>query len=174
MEPFSYASFLPPTPPPRPPVRSADGRVELTDDVLTVEGNAFSLLELESVSVQSVRWLLWLMLGALVLGGFTLAFLQNWIRTPTAMVGMAAGALLLAWGNRGATRFGLHRLGRETAFYAFSGELSQWQKLAADANQRIQQRHQRAAAEAMALLTWQQAQEQAAAESATDAPSTGT
>src|SRR5689334_8945994 len=132
MEPV--APFLPPLPPPLPPVRSDDGRLALTDDELTVDGNAFSLLELEGVQVQAVRWLLWLMLGALTLGGFTLAFLQNWIRTPTAMLGMAAGALLLVWGNRGANRLRLLRLGREAAHYALPGELAPWQKLAAEIN----------------------------------------
>ncbi|KAA9339749.1 hypothetical protein F0P96_03795 [Hymenobacter busanensis] len=158
MEPLAPATFIPAPVPPRAPMRSADGRVELTDDALTVEGNAFSLLELESVQVQAVRWLLWIMMGALTLGGFTLAFLQNWIRTPTAMIGMAAGALLLAWGNRGANRLRLNRLGREAAHYALPGDLAQWQKLASEANQRIYLRHQRAAADAMALLAQQEAE----------------
>ncbi|WP_400191037.1 hypothetical protein [Hymenobacter sp. B81] len=158
--------------PARAPLRSPDGRVELTDEQLTIEGNAFSLLELERVSVQAVRWLLWIMLGALTLGGFALAFLQNWIRTPTAMLGMTIGALLLAWGNRGATRLRLSRLGREAAYYSLSGELSQWQKLAAEANVRIHQRHQRAAAEALVLAEAARARAEAAgnAESA-DYPS---
>ncbi|OON70029.1 hypothetical protein [Hymenobacter sp. CRA2] len=157
MEPITYGFAPPPLPLPRPPQQSADGRWRLTDDELTLEGRTYSLLELERVGVQPVRWLLWIMTGALVLGGFTLAFLQDWIRTPTAMLGMGIGALLLAWGRRGAIRVRLHRLGLQDAYHALSGELADWQKLAAETNLRIHLRHQRAAAEAMALLAAQEA-----------------
>ncbi|UYZ60337.1 hypothetical protein [Hymenobacter latericus] len=158
MEPITHPGFAPPQlPPPRPPMQSPDGRWLLTDDELTLEGRSYSLLELERVSVQPVRWLLWIMLGALVLGGFTLAFLQNWIRTPTAMVGMSLGVLLLAWGRRGAMRVRLHRLGREESHHALGGELQTWQPLATETNVRIYLRHQRAAAEATALLAAEQA-----------------
>ncbi|KUG07700.1 hypothetical protein ASU33_15380 [Solirubrum puertoriconensis] len=149
-------------------MQSPDGRWLLTNDELTLEGHSYSLLELEQVSVQPVRWLLWIMVGGLVLGGFTLAFLQNWIRTPTAMLGMGIGALLLAWGRRGAIRIRLHRLGREEAHHALGGELQTWQPLASETNVRIYLRHQRAAAEAMALLAAEQAA--AAAEAAEFGP----
>ncbi|GAB2942481.1 hypothetical protein GCM10027048_03850 [Hymenobacter coalescens] len=156
MEPISYRFAPPPVPPPRPPLHSEDGRWQLTDDELTLEGRSYSLLELERVSVQHVRWLLWIMLGAFVLGGFTLAFLQDWIRTLTAMLGMASGALILAWGQRGANRVRLHLLGRQDAHHALPGELAAWQTLASETNLRIHLRHQRAAAEALALLAAQQ------------------
>ncbi|TGE13894.1 hypothetical protein [Hymenobacter elongatus] len=139
-------------PPPPPTVRSENGRLELTADRLTVNGQQFALLELEDVEVQPVRWLLWFMLGGLVLAGFTLAFLQNWVRTMPAMFGMATGALLLAYGNRGANRLRVFRLGREAAYFSFPGAPEQWLKLAAEANRRIRQRHDAAAAEAEALL----------------------
>jgi hypothetical protein len=141
-----------PTPPPQPTLRSENGRLELTADSLTVNGQRFSLLELEGVEVQPVRWLLWFMLGSLVLAGFTLAFLQNWLRTMPAMAGMAAGALILAYGNRGANRLRLHRLGREALYFSFSGASEPWLKLAAETNRRIQRRHDEAAAAAIALL----------------------
>lgn len=155
--------YVPPVlPPPRPPVQSEDGRWQLNDDELILDGRHYSLLELERVTVQRVRWLLWLLLGAFVLGGFTLAFLQDWIRTLTAMTGMAVGALLMALGQRGANRVRLSRLAQEAAHHALAGELTSWQKLAAETNVRIHQRHQRAAAEATALLAAQQAAEEAA------------
>ncbi|MCB2410086.1 hypothetical protein [Hymenobacter lucidus] len=152
---------LPPAP--LPTLRSENGRLELTADRLTVNGQPFSLLELEGVEVQPVRWLLWFMLGGLVLAGFTLAFLQNWLRTMPAMAGMAAGALILAYGNRGANRLRLHRLGREALYFSFPGAAEPWLKLAAEANRRIRQRHDQAAAEAAALL---QAEADAAAQAA--------
>jgi hypothetical protein len=133
-------------------MRSPDGRLQLTDDELVVEGRHYSLLELERVSVRRVRWLLWLLLGGLTLAWFVLAFLQNWLRTPTAMLGMTAGALLLAWGQRGTNRLRLYRLGREAAHHALPGDLAEWQKLTAEANQRIHLRHQRSAIEALVLL----------------------
>jgi hypothetical protein len=150
MEAYSFAP--PPLPPPRPPQQSEDGRWQLSDDELVLEGRHYSLLELERVLVQHVNWLLWILLGAFTLGGFALAFLQNWIRTPTAMLGMAIGALLLAWGRRGSTRVRLLRSTQEAAHHALPGELAGWQKLAAETNLRIHLRHQRAAAEALALL----------------------
>ncbi|RTQ45981.1 hypothetical protein EJV47_22750 [Hymenobacter gummosus] len=162
-QPDFYSYYTPPTlPPPRPPVQSEDGRWLLTDDELTLDGRHYSLLELERVSVQRVRWLLWLLTGAFVLGGSTLAFLQDWIRTTTAMLGMGLGLLVLMWGWRGANRVRLSRLGQEAAHHALPGELPAWQRLAAETNVRIHQRHQRAAQEAMALLAAQQAAEEAA------------
>lgn len=141
-----------PQPAPLPTLRSENGRLELSADSLTINGQRYSLLELEGVEVQPVRWLLWFMLGGLVLAGFTLGFLQNWLRTMPAMAGMALGALILAYGNRGANRLRLHRLGREAAYFSFSGASEQWVKLAAEANRRIRQRHDEAAAAAAAVL----------------------
>ncbi|TGE24517.1 hypothetical protein E5K00_04705 [Hymenobacter aquaticus] len=138
-------------PAPLPTLRSENGRLELTADSLTVNGQRYGLLELEGLDVQPVRWLLWFMLGGLVLAGFTLAFLQNWIRTMPAMFGMAVGALLLAYGNRGANRLRLYRLGRETVYYSFAGASESWLKLVAEANRRIRQRHDEAAALAAAI-----------------------
>ncbi|UOQ70745.1 hypothetical protein [Hymenobacter cellulosilyticus] len=146
------ASSPQPEPALLPTLRSENGRLELTADSLTIEGQRYSLLELEGVEVQPVRWLLWFMLGGLVLAGFTLAFLQNWLRTMPAMFGMALGALILAYGNRGANRLRLFRLGREAAYFSFSGASEQWLKLAAEANRRIRQRHDEAAAAAAAVL----------------------
>ncbi|PJJ60266.1 hypothetical protein [Hymenobacter chitinivorans] len=137
---------------PLPTLRSENGRLELTADNLTINGQRYALLELEGVEVQPVRWLLWFMLGGLVLAGFTLAFLQNWLRTMPAMFGMALGALILAYGNRGANRLRLFRLGREAAYFSFSGASEPWLRLAAEANHRIRQRHDEAAAAAEALL----------------------
>ncbi|UOQ51504.1 hypothetical protein [Hymenobacter cellulosivorans] len=156
--PSSFPPLPPPTPlvepssPPQPTLRSENGRLELNADSLTINGQRYSLLELEGVEVHPVRWLLWFMLGGLVLAGFTLAFLQNWLRTMPAMFGMALGALILAYGNRGANRLRLYRLGREAAYFSFSGDSEPWLKLAAEANRRIRQRHDEAAAAAAALL----------------------
>lgn len=141
-----------PEPAPLPTLRSENGHLELTADSLTINGQRYSLLELEGMEVQPVRWLLWFMLGGLVLAGFTLAFLQNWVRTMPAMTGMALGALILAYGNRGANRLRLYRLGREAAHFSFAGAAEPWLKIAAEANRRIRQRHDEAAAVAAALL----------------------
>lgn len=140
-----------------PPLRSEDGLLELTDDTLAVRGKSFSLLELEGVDVQHVRWLLWFMLGGLILAGFLIGFLQNWLRTMPAALGMTAGALLLAWGQRGTNRLRLHRLGREAQYFALPGEPAQWQKLASETNRRIRRRHDEAAQAAAALLAAQAA-----------------
>ncbi|OUJ74524.1 hypothetical protein BXP70_07005 [Hymenobacter crusticola] len=135
-----------------PTLRSDDGRVVLTASSITVNGTAFSFLELEAVELTPVRWLLWYLLGSFTLAGFAIAFLQNWLRTMPAMVGLAAGALLLAYGRRGTNRLRLHRLGREATHFALPGELAQWQKLAAEANRRIRRAHDEAAAAAATLL----------------------
>ena len=138
---------------PLPTLRSADGRLVLTNDLLQVSGQQFALLELEAVEVQRVRWLLWFLLGGIVLAGFLLGLLQNWVRTMPAALGIMAGALLLAWGQRGTNRLRLHRLGREAAHFALPGELPDWQKLTAEANHRIRRRHDEAA-EAAAAALW--------------------
>lgn len=126
-------------------VRSEDGRVALTNDALEINGQAYGWRELAGVDVQPVRWLLWFLLGGFTLAGFMLGFLENWLRTVPAALGMAAGALLLAWGMRGTNRWRVHRPGQEAAYFAFSGAPRGWQQLATEANYRIRQRHDEAA-----------------------------
>jgi hypothetical protein len=141
--------LLPPVPPPAPAapiLRSEDGRLELTATTLKVDGRVFSLLELEAIEVTPVRWLLWYLLGGLTLAIFTMAFLQNWLRTMPAAMGMTVGALLLLIGHRGAKRLRILRLGQEDLYYTLSGELALWQTLAGQVNRRIQQRHDEQAA----------------------------
>lgn len=139
-------------PPPAPEVftliRSEDGRLALTNEALELDGRVFGWRELEAVDVQPVRWLLWFLLGGFTLAGFMLGFLQNWLRTIPAAAGMAAGALLLAFGMRGSNRWRLHRPGQEMAYFALPGATRPWQQLAAEANRRIRQRHDEAAASA--------------------------
>ncbi|MCC2544968.1 hypothetical protein LJY25_00805 [Hymenobacter sp. BT175] len=137
---------------PLPTLRSEDGRLVLTDRSLTVNGRTYALLELESVELTPVRWLLWFLLGGVTLAGFALAFLQNWLRTIPAMLGFAAAALLLAYGQRGTNRLRLHLLGREAAHVALPGEAAPWQHLAAEVNRRIRLCHDEAAAQAAAAL----------------------
>ena len=134
------------------PLRSADGRVQLTDTTLTVRGEAFGLLELERVELTPIRWLLWYLLGGLGLAAVLIAFLQNELRTGPAMLGVALTALLLAYGHRGTNRLRLHRLGREAVNFALPGEPEPWQRLGAEANRRVFRAHDRAAREAAALL----------------------
>ena len=144
--------FALPDPLPFAEVGSADGRVVLTNDQLRINGQAFGWWELEGVDVQRVRWLLWLLLGGFTLAGFLLGFLQNWLRTLPAALGLMVGALLLALGQRGTNRMRLHRLGREATHFALPGELAPWQKLTAETNRRIRQRHHEATQAAMAAL----------------------
>ncbi|QDA62109.1 hypothetical protein [Hymenobacter jejuensis] len=141
-----------PLEPSLPPLRSSDGRLELTADTLTVNGQRFLLLELEAVELTPVRWLLWYLLGGFALAGFALAFLQNWLRTMPAMLGLAASALLFVYGQRGTNRLRLHRLGREAVHFALPGEPERWQQLARETNRRIRRRHDEAAAAAAAAL----------------------
>ncbi|WP_073281608.1 hypothetical protein [Hymenobacter psychrotolerans] len=147
---------LPAPPPspraPLPTLSSDDGRLVLSEDALQVNGQRFALLELEAVEVHHVRWLLWFLLGGFTLAGFLLGLLQNWVRTMPAALGIVAGALLLAWGQRGTNRLRLHRLGREALYVALPGETTQWQKLAAETNRRIRRRHDEAAEAAAAAL----------------------
>lgn len=142
----------PPLPQQFAEIRSEDGRVVLTNDQLQVNGQRFGWWELEGVDIQRVRWLLWLLLGGFTLAGFLLGFLQNWLRTMPAALGIMVGALLLAFGQRGTNRLRLYRLGREAAHFALPGELPTWQKLTAEANRRIRQRHHEAAQAAAAAL----------------------
>lgn len=151
---------LSPLPPDQPPARSLDGRFVLTDATLTVLGRSFGLRELERADVQPVRWVLWVLLGGLGLATVLINFLQNRLHTLPAALGVAATALLLAYGYRGTNRLRLWRLGREAVHLALPGELASWQRLVGDLNRRIGRAHDRAAAEAAALL----AQEAAAAE----------
>ncbi|UYZ64214.1 hypothetical protein [Hymenobacter weizhouensis] len=151
--PEGYADGAPePLPPPEPEqfaeLRSEDGRVVLGNNVLEIEGQRFAWRELAGADVQPVRWLLWFLLGGLTLAGFTLGYLQFWLRTMPAALGMAAGALLLAWGLRGTNRWRLHRSGRETLFFSLPGPARSWQQLAQEVNRRIRQRHDEAAAAA--------------------------
>ncbi|GAB2464377.1 hypothetical protein GCM10011375_16540 [Hymenobacter qilianensis] len=133
-----------------PTLRSANGRLVLTADALEVDGQGFALLELDAVELKPIRWLLWFLLGGITLAGFALAFLQNWLRTVPAALGLTAGALLLAYGSRGTNRLRLYRAGREALHFALAGDPLPWQKLAAEANRRIQRRHEEAAAAAVA------------------------
>ncbi len=144
----------PPIPglPPLPPLRSDDGRVVLTDTTLTVREQPFLLLELERAELTPVRWILWYLLGGLGLAFVMIAFLQNWLHTGPAMLGMALTALLLAYGHRGTNRLRLHRLGREMVNFALPGETPPWQRLTAEVNRRIARVHDHAAREAAALL----------------------
>ena len=150
-EPVAVINFLPP-PQQFAEIRSADGRLTLTNDQLVVNGRAFGWWELEAVDVQRVRWLLWLLLGGFTLAGFLLGFLQNWLRTMPAALGLLTGALLLALGQRGTNRLRLHRLGREATHVALPGELAPWQQLTAEANRRLRQRQHEAAEAATAAL----------------------
>ena len=146
------AGPVPENPAAQPPLRSPDGRVELTDTALTVHGQTFLLLELERVEVTPVRWILWYLLGGLSLAMVMIAFLQNWLRTGPAMAGMTLAALLLAYGHRGTNRLRLQRLGREAMNFALPGEPAPWQRLTAEINRRIYRVHDHAAREAAALL----------------------
>ena len=138
--------------PPLPPMRSPDGRVELTDTGVTVRGQQFSLRELERADLTPVQWILWYLLGGMGLAGVLIAFLQNWLRTGPAMLGMAVTALLLAYGRRGTNRLRLHRLGREVVNFALPGDPAPWQRLTAELNRRIYRVHDHAARQAAAEL----------------------
>ncbi|WP_460556379.1 hypothetical protein [Hymenobacter daeguensis] len=131
---------------------SDDGRVRLTDKTLTVLGREFLLMELERVDITPVKWILWYLLGALGLAFVMIAFLQNWLHTGPAMLGMALTALLLAYGHRGTNRLRLHRLGREVVNFALPGETAPWQRFMAEVNRRIYRLHDHAAREAAAAL----------------------
>lgn len=147
--PSSNFLLLPP-PPPQSflTLRSEDGQVALTNDGLEIKEKLFGWRELEGVDVRPVRWLLGVLLGGFVLCGFMLGYLQYWLHTLPAAVGMGIGALLLAWGAKGTNRWRLHRPGQEPSHFAFSGPALAWQQLAQEANRRIRQRHQEAALEA--------------------------
>ncbi len=137
---------------PLPTVKSDDGRLMLTSTTVVVEGREFALRELERADVAHVHWILWYLLGGLGLAVVMIAFLQNWLRTGPAMLGMATTALLLAYGHRGTNRLRLHRLGREVANFALPGETPPWQRLTAEVNRRIFRVHDHAAREAAYLL----------------------
>lgn len=138
--------------PPAPTLRSADGRLVLTDTTLTVRGQSFLLLELEWAELTPVQWILWYLLGGLGLAAVLIAFLQNWLRTGPAMAGVALTALLLAYGRRGTNRLRLFRLGRELVHFALPGETPPWQRLIAELNRRIARAHDQAAREAATIL----------------------
>ncbi|OWP63086.1 hypothetical protein CDA63_11175 [Hymenobacter amundsenii] len=100
------------------------------------------------MDVQAVRWLLGVLLGAFTICVFLLGYLQFWLRSVPAALGLGLGIALLAWGLRGTNRWRLHRPGRETRHFAFSGAARSWQQLAREANRRLRQRHHEAAATA--------------------------
>ena len=166
-----------PTPPPPlaplPTVQSPDGRLVLTDTSVTVLGKTFGLRELERAEVQHVHWVLWVLLGGMGLAIVLIAFLQNWLHTGPAMLGMAATALLLAYGQRGTNRLRLWLLGRQPGHFALSGDLAQWQRLVGELNRRVVRAHDRAAAEAAYLLALAEA-ERAARQAQTEALDTNT
>jgi hypothetical protein len=139
-------------PEPLPPAQSEDGRLVLSDTTLTVRGHSFLLLELERAELTPVRWILWYLLGSLGLASVMIAFLQNWLRTGPAMIGMTLTALLLAYGHRGTNRLRLHRLGREMVNFALPGDTAAWQRLTAEVNRRIYRAHDWAARQAAYVL----------------------
>lgn len=149
-----------PPPPlaPLPTVQSPDGRLVLTDASLTVLGQTLGLRELERAEVHHVRWVLWVLLGGLGLAIVIIAFLQNWLHTGPAMLGMAATALLLAYGQRGTNRLRLWLLSRPPAHFALPGDLGTWQRLTNELNRRVARAHDRAAAEAAYLLALAEAE----------------
>ena len=154
--------FPAPLPPivPLPTVQSPDGKLVLTDSSVTVLGQTFGLRELERAEVQHVRWVLWVLLGGLGLAVVIIAFLQNWLHTGPAMLGMATTALLLAYGQRGTNRLRLWLLGRQPAHFALAGELAPWQRIAGELNRRVARAHDRAAAEAAYSLALAEAERQ--------------
>ena len=164
---------LPAPPPPLvplPTVQSPDGRLVLTDTHLTVLGQTFGLRELERAEVHHVRWVLWVLLGGLGLAIVLIGFLQNWLHTGPAMLGMATTALLLAYGQRGTNRLRLWRLSSVAAHFALPGDLALWQRLVSELNRRIVRTHDRAAAEAAYLLALAAAERAAADAAATYPP----
>jgi hypothetical protein len=155
--PIVFPAPLPPVVP-LPTVQSPDGKLVLTDASVTVLEQTFGLRELERAEVQHVRWVLWVLLGSLGLAVVVIAFLQNWLHTGPAMLGMATTALLLAYGQRGTNRLRLWLLGRQPAHFALPGELAQWQRLASELNRRVARAHDRAAAEAAYSLALAEAE----------------
>lgn len=139
-------------PPVLPTVQSPDGRLVLTNTHLTVAGQTYSLRELERAEVAHVRWVLWILIGGLGLAGVLIGFLENWLHTLPAALGMLATAALLAYGQRGTNRLRLWRLGPLPLHAELPGELAPWQRLVAELNRRIARAHDHAAAEAAALL----------------------
>ena len=137
---------------PLPTVQSPDSRMVLTDTHLLADGRQFSYRELERADVAHVRWVLWILLGGLGMAIILISFLQNWLRTLPAALGLLGTAVLLAYGQRGTNRLRLWRLGREAAHFALGSDLALWQRLVGELNRRIARAHDRAAAEAAYLL----------------------
>ena len=173
---YAPAPELVPELPPLPELKSADGRVRISNTSVTVQGREFLLRELERADVAHVRWILWFLLGGLGLAFVMIVYLQNGLRTGPAMLGMGLTGLLLAYGHRGTNRLRLHRLGREVVNFALPGETPPWQRLTGELNRRIFRVHDHAARqdaaelaahdEAMRLAARQAADAVAAAESA--------
>ncbi|MBG8553493.1 hypothetical protein [Hymenobacter guriensis] len=147
---------IPATPPPphrAPDLHSPDGRLTLSHDRVRIHNQTFGLLELERAELKPVRWLLWYLLGGLVFTFVALGYLNFWLRTTPAVIGLVIGALLFIVGQRGTNRLRLYRLGREAAHFALPGAAEPWYQLTGELNRRIQDRHDgaaQAAAEAWA------------------------
>lgn len=124
----------------------------LTDTTMTVRDQAFLLLELERAELTPVKWILYYLLGGMGLAFVIIAYLQNGLRTMPFAAGLLTTSLLLLYGWRGTNRLRLFRLGREALNFALPGETALWQQLTGEVNRRIRQAHDRAAAEAAALL----------------------
>ncbi|RFP65058.1 hypothetical protein D0N36_11180 [Hymenobacter lapidiphilus] len=135
--------LLPPPPPPEAfdTLRSEDGQMVLTNEGLELNNEQFSWRELEGVDLQPVRWLLGVLLGGFIFLGFLAAYLQFWLKTAPAALGIGLGLALLAWGLRGTNRWRVHRPGRQTRYFSLGGPANGWQALAREANRRTGQRH---------------------------------
>jgi hypothetical protein len=156
--------------PPAPTISSPDGRLTLTATSLTVLGQTFGLREIERAEVQPVRWLLWYLLGGLGLAIVLILFLNNWLHTLPTMAGLLATALMLLYGHRGTNRLRLWLLGREAAHFALPGDADLWRRLVGEANRRIYRAHDQAAVEAASLLAALEAERNAEAAAAMQAP----
>lgn len=137
---------------PLPTLQSPDGRFVLSDTHLTVNGQHYPLRALERAEVTHVRWVLWVLVGGLGLAAVLIGFLENWLHTLPAALGMLITAALLAYGQRGTNRLRLWQLGPLPQHVALPGELISWQRLVAELNRRIARAHDLAAVEAATLL----------------------
>ncbi|TYZ08117.1 hypothetical protein FY528_13830 [Hymenobacter lutimineralis] len=134
-----------PLPDRAPELHSPDGRLTLSHDRVRVHSQTFLLLELERAELQPVRWLLWYLLGGFVFTLVALGYLQFWLRTMPAVLGLVLGAVLFIIGQRGTNRLRLYRLAREAAYFSLPGAAESWHPIIAELNRRIQARHDEAA-----------------------------